>query len=486
MKKKRKLLAVLNVLILIWGTSLSSAQFLDTAFRNSSPNDTAIIERVYGGDGAYTNGRNSNICNTGAMSVVHINAGSDFQNLAINNNTIYVLEPGIHTLTAGKYIYGQCIALVAKPNTIVHTSTQASEIINIWGSATNIVLDGFTIDGDDDGIGGTHAYDSYGLKFVTSAWSVSNNSFNNLTIQNTEYAVDIFGQSATNTAEYNIFTNNTFLNNSYGVNIVNSTTDPSATSNNTLSWNTFTDNGTGVQDSGSNTTIDSNTYSWNDTAGDTGTNPSGNDITPTITEPNSCTDPDGCNCYGTIISNGDQCTDGNRSTINNGDTCNDPNGCICGTSNINDGASCTINSSGGGSSGGGWGWGGSVRDDCPNGDFSNSYYDGICGTNPNTPEYTTGSVLDNDSYDSYSAINKASLLAQAYTTRTEAGETTLRHGLFFSIIANYATLQNRSDTKVKAVLWVLINIFSQMNENILTKYHFSKVRLLEELERARS
>ena len=47
------------------------------------------------------------------------------------------------------------------------------------------------------------------------------------------------------------------------------------------------------------------------------------------------------------------------------------------------GSSGGSSSSGGGSSGGG---GSIIKDNCPNGDFSPSYYDGTCGLTPDTQE----------------------------------------------------------------------------------------------------
>ncbi|NOZ44771.1 MAG: hypothetical protein GXP45_06635 [bacterium] len=50
-------------------------------------------------------------------------------------------------------------------------------------------------------------------------------------------------------------------------------------------------------------------------------------------------------------------------------------------------------------------------------------------------------------------------------------------------MGTYATLKNFSETKLKAIVQVLINIFSQMDTNILSKYHFDKDLLIQELQR---
>jgi len=43
---------------------------------------------------------------------------------------------------------------------------------------------------------------------------------------------------------------------------------------------------------------------------------------------------------------------------------------------------------------GGWGWGSLTTDDCPDGDFSSSYYDGECGILPPTPTSTPIELLE--------------------------------------------------------------------------------------------
>lgn len=53
-------------------------------------------------------------------------------------------------------------------------------------------------------------------------------------------------------------------------------------------------------------------------------------------------------------------------------------------------------STGGGGGGGGSGFGSSIQDSCPNGDYSSSYYDGICGTKP-ASSTATGSTSGNAS-----------------------------------------------------------------------------------------
>lgn len=78
------------------------------------------------------------------------------------------------------------------------------------------------------------------------------------------------------------------------------------------------------------------------------------------------------------------------------------------------------------------------------------------------------------------------LLSNEYAALVEQGETTLRHGLFFGIIAKYAELKNISDAQLRIIIGALVDVFSKMSETTLAKYDFDKELLLQELERLKS
>jgi len=514
----KKLLQIMSILLLVWSSSMTFGQYLDSTFRAGGPNPGDVAERLYGNGNSYTTLWDNPTWCTGMLEVTIAN-WTNLNTYTFNNNTVYILDDGNYNLSAGIWIYWQCIALVWKWNAKLHTDVQTAEVVNLRGSATGIILDGFTIDWDDN----AHTYDTYGLKLVTSAGPVSNNAFNNLTIRNTEYAVEIFGQSAWNPANNNIFTNNTFIDNTYGVSIVEPTGTPGTTNGTTLSGNEFIGNGTAIINSGTSTTNTGNLFSGNTTVGESGTNATGSNFPTTyltdeqqcnnfggcyctpqadaiIADTTRCTDTtkttrttegsaydcndhDGCTCsfdsnnyaYGsTNIS----CTDGTPTTLSNGQTCTDPDGCSCNGAEIAKNAICRIATSGGGGGGGS----SPSRNNCSNRDYSSSYYDGTCGVAP-SGDLTLGGVVDDDAFGSYSVADKAQLLAGEYKALVDAGETTLRHGEFFTILFKYAKAKNISAAKLKITVTVLRDIFADMSEAQLAKFGFDKTVLLQELKR---
>jgi len=195
-----------------------------------------------------------------------------------------------------------------------------------------------------------------------------------------------------------------------------------------------------------------------------------------------CTDPNGCTCFGTGITIGAFCTDKLTTTLTNGQTCGDTDGCVCNGAELAKGGMCRIVSSGGGG-GGGFS---QNRDNCPNGDYSSSYYDGVCGATPSNTDVTLGGVVEDDAFASYSIIDKAQLLAGEYNALVTAGQTTLRHGEFFAILYKYAKLKNISNTKLKAIIMALHGVFSKMTEAKLAQFGFDKNLLLQELLRLSS
>lgn len=468
----KKILTTIAAWILLFSPLLTSAAYLD--WSANSYTDAEVIETLYGNNSSYNTQRTTQ-CNTWTMTVVAVSPGAGFDGLGRLDtpNTIYVLENGDYPLTSAKMIMGSCIAVVGKWGTNIYSTVQQSDTMIIYGAATNVIIDNLDI----DGIHGTpdHSKNNIWINLQAIRGTVTNNTINNNTISNMIYAFNIAGNMD---ASNNFFTNNTITDSDYGIYV--NEVNPGTTSWLTISWNELVNNGTGIEDNGTDPVIDDNLFSGNTTVGNTGTNPSGTDVTTAITEPTTCTDPNGCTCYGIVIANGTQCTDGNRTTVTNGASCTDPNGCVCGGNNINNWATCTIASSWGG----GWGGGSSTpRDNCPDGDYTNSYYDGSCGAPNNSGGLALGGIITNDTYNAYGAIAKAHLLANDYETLVAQGETELRHGLFFSIIATYAEMKNRSNSKVAIIIGALANVFAQMNEELLAKYGFDKTIFLAELAR---
>jgi len=538
----KKIISVLMGFMLILSTT--SAWLLNGAFRDTNPNSGDIIDEMFSTD-SYTFHRNNNSCtlNSGSIQVQFINAGTDFATLGHlqTDNRIYVLGQGTHDLAGTKYIRGNCIAIVGshktgEPLPTIQAWGVLPQVLSLYGSNKNTVIDGIKIDG-----AGSYA----AIKIEASGWPSSNNTIYNTELTNNDYAFYMYGANSTNNASYNAIINNNIAWNTNGIAIIANETgsvfnnifsgntiegnDVGITivgnpDNNTISGNTLIGNGTGVEGAGTGNDINGNVYSGNTVAGEIWTNATGNnfpsdhltdeqqcnnfggcyctpqadaviadttrctDTTKTIRtiegSAYDCNDHDGCTCsfdssnyaYGsTSVS----CTDGTPTTLSNDQQCTDPDDCSCNGAELAMRAYCRIASSGGG---GGWG-SSSSRDNCPDWDYSPNYYDNICWEKPIDGEISLSGVVNNDIFEWYNSIDKVQLLAGEYKALVDAGDTTLRHEEFFTILYKYTKLKNLSSSKLKVIISVLIDIFADMSEKQLTKFGFDKTLLLQELER---
>jgi len=464
----KKLLNYVLVLGLLLQPVLTMADYLNrtTPTTYTGPE---VIETLYGNLSSY-NTQRSTQCTTWDLSIVPVSPGTGFDSLGdlTTPNKIYLLEDGDYPLTNPKMIMGTCIAVVGKGGANIYTTTQESDLLIIFGPSQNVIIDNVTIDGTY-ATPTTHASDSNGINIQTVMWAATNNTINNSIIQNVQYALNI---AWSNDASNNIFTNNTIQNNEYGV-YVNEVT-PGSTSGLVISGNELIGNGTGIDDGGTDPIIDNNSFSGNTAVGNTGTNATGWDlIATTVVEPDTCTDPAGCDCYGTTIANGVQCTDGNTNTISYNKTCTDPDGCSCYGSEIAEGVLCTRPTSGGGSS--------------------------TPGSSSSSSSTTTlGGEIDDDVNGglSWTSIDRARQLRAEYTAIASGDNTTgtnlsgldlevvnSRHGMFFNIIISYAEQQEMTELRFNAIVNLLIDIFSQMDADIMAKYHFDKDSFIAELMR---
>jgi hypothetical protein len=267
--------------------------------------------------------------------------------------------------------------------------------------------------------------------------------------------------------------------------------------------------------------VDDNLFSGNTTIGETGTNATGNNIPLVgLTNEQQCNNFGGCECTAnsTIIADGTYCTDstktiftteasaltcsdhdgctcsfdsnnyavnttsisctnGTPTVLSNNQQCTDPDTCTCNGAVVAVGGYCRIPTSGGGGSSS------TATDVCPNGDYTSSYYDGSCGVPNSNGDLSLGGVVGDDTFSDFSITDKAQLLAGEYEALVAQGETTLRHGEFFTILFKYAELKNISNDKLKVIVKALASIFSDMSETTLVKYGFDKTILIQELER---
>lgn len=200
----KKISSLLFALILLASTAVN-AQYLDATFWASSPSDATILDTLYGASSTYAQNWNTNSCNTASMSVVQVPSGSALNSQTINDNTVYVLAAGNHIITSPKTIQNTCTAIVGNGDVnilmiatepllsspIYLTAFNFPQTILINGISQNIILDNVDIDGAFDGSNTRGNRNTYGIQIDAAAGNISDNTFNNLEITNTDNAMTI-------------------------------------------------------------------------------------------------------------------------------------------------------------------------------------------------------------------------------------------------------------------------------------------------------
>ncbi|MFZ2912557.1 MAG: DUF4215 domain-containing protein, partial [Candidatus Absconditicoccaceae bacterium] len=149
-----------------FGISKTDGPALDFLVNNIDDQD--IINTYYGVKSAYTSTRDNNNCKTGDISIVHIQPGEDTIPRYLSSNTIYLLENGDYISSTMIDITGSCIALVGLDQDVkLFTNKTKGANIKI-SEGKNIIIDNLNLYGEDDGKGGFHTGNNYGIFIDTT------------------------------------------------------------------------------------------------------------------------------------------------------------------------------------------------------------------------------------------------------------------------------------------------------------------------------
>lgn len=148
-------------------------------------NDNLLTEQYFGLWSEYTANRTDNTCDPANMTVEYINnfatSGADTIPSTLNENTIYVLLSWLHITSWTIYLTG-CSAIIGSGDVTLYSSIKVSKML-YTENTENAIIDNVKIDGEGDGLGSTHEYNTVWIYLMSS----SNNTISNSEIYNNKY-----------------------------------------------------------------------------------------------------------------------------------------------------------------------------------------------------------------------------------------------------------------------------------------------------------
>jgi len=160
---------------------------------SSLPSD---LTEIFSATSEFTETWDTNSCVPGDMEVIDVAPGTDLIPVTLVANKIYKLAAWDHILSSYRKL-ANCSAIIWEWDVNIYSNIYSSRWLIRTNNVSNAIIHWVNIDGTNDGIGGTHAANSYGL----SIQYTFNSTMKNIKSYNNSTSIMIRASSATNLLE---------------------------------------------------------------------------------------------------------------------------------------------------------------------------------------------------------------------------------------------------------------------------------------------